>query len=214
MGLRQRLAALMAMRPASYQTLTADIATRLKQSALDGVLKPGDAMPDFVLPDAAGTLVFSDDLLARGPLVVVFFRGDWCPFCRMMLVALTDILPDIAAMGASLVALTPDTGDYANAAGRELGLRFPVLSDVDSATALAFGTNYVVPDAMRQVQEANGLDLAVRHSDGAWFLPMPATFIADRSGILRFCYASGDVTDRLEPEELLAALRTIAAAED
>jgi len=64
-----------------------------------------------------------------------------------------------------------------------------------------------VPDAIRQVQEANGLDLAVRHGDGAWFLPMPATFIADRQGVLRFVYASGDVTDRLEPEELVAKIR-------
>jgi peroxiredoxin len=211
MSLRQRLAALLNLRPAPYRTLLEELSARLQATAIDGVLKAGDKMPDFVLPDAQGTLVFSDDLLARGPLVVVFFRGDWCPFCTMTLAALNDVIADITAAGASLVALTPDTGDYATAAWSKLGLQFPVLSDVDSATALEFGTNYRVPDALRAVQEANGLDLAVRHGDGSWFLPMPATFIADRSGILRFSYASGDITDRLEPELIVAMVRDIAS---
>ena len=151
--------------------------------------------------------MYSADLLAQGPLVVVFFRGDWCPFCRMTLVALNEAMPAITAAGGALVALTPDTGEHVHATFHELGLKFPVLSDVDSATALEFGTSYLVPDAIRRVQEANGLDLAVRHGDGAWFLPMPATFIADREGMLRFVYASGDVTDRLEPADLVAKVR-------
>jgi peroxiredoxin len=198
---------MMGKRPAAYQELTRDLAERLRTTAMDGVLKPGDRMPEFVLPDAQGNLVCSADLLERGPLVVVFFRGDWCPFCRLTLVTLNEALPAIAATGGTLVALTPDTGEHTHATFHDLNLAFPVLSDIDSATALEFGTNYLVPDAMRQVQEANGINLAVRHGDGAWFLPMPATFIADRHGVLRFVYASGDVTDRLEPEELVAKVR-------
>ena len=207
MGLRERLAQLMGARPEGYRNLSRDLSERLRTTALEGVLKPGDRMPEFVLPDTAGNLVGSADLIARGPLVVVFFRGDWCPFCRMTLVALNEAMPAIAATGGSLVALTPDTGEHTHATFHDLGLTFPVLSDIDSATAVEFGTNYLVPDAMRQVQEANGLDLAVRHGDGAWFLPMPATFIADRHGVLRFVYASGDVTDRLEPDELVMKVR-------
>jgi peroxiredoxin len=206
MGLRQRLAQLMGMRPAVYQKLSRDLSERLRETALPGVLKPGDRMPEFVLPDAEGNLVYSGDLIARGPLVVVFFRGDWCPFCRMTLVALNEVLPAIVAAGGTLVALTPDIGEHTHATFHDLGLTFPVLSDLDSATALEFGTNYLVPDAVRHVQEANGLDLAVRHGDGAWFLPMPATFVSDREGIIRFAYASGDVTDRLEPDDIVAAV--------
>jgi len=207
MGLRQRLAQLMGTRPEVYQKMSRDLSERLRTTAMEGVLKPGDPMPEFVLPDTEGTLVGSADLIARGPLVIVFFRGDWCPFCRMTLVALNEAMPAITDAGGTLVALTPDTGEHSRATFHELGLKFPVLSDIDSATALEFGTNYLVPDAIRQVQEANGLDLAVRHGDGAWFLPMPATFVADRHGVLRFVYASGDVTDRLEPEELVAKIR-------
>jgi len=213
MSLRQRLAALLTLRPVRYRTLVADLAERLQSTALDGVLKAGDRMPAFILPDAEGNLVFSDDLLARGPLVVVFFRGDWCPFCTMTLAALNEVFPAIAAAGAGLVALTPDTGDFAGAAWRKAGLNFPVLSDVDSAIAMAFGTNYAVPEALREIQEGNGLDLALRHGDGTWFLPMPSTFIADRAGILRFAYASGDITDRLEPEMIAGLVREHASGE-
>jgi peroxiredoxin len=207
--LRQRLAQLMGTRPAVYQKLSRDLSERLGATAMDGVLKSGDRMPEFVLPDSEGNLVYSADLLARGPLAVIFFRGDWCPFCRMTLAALNQAMPAIAAAGGTLVALTPDTGEHTHATFHDLGLVFPVLSDIDSATALEFGTNYLVPDAIRQVQEANGLDLAVRHGDGAWFLPMPATFIADRDGMLRFAYASGDITNRLDPEDLVNQIREL-----
>src|SRR5882724_4260886 len=106
MGLRQRLVSLLSLRPERYRALVADLSARLHDSAMEGVLKAGDRMPEFILPDAEGNLVFSDDLVARGPLVVVFFRGDWCPFCTMTLVALNGVVSDIAAAGASLVALT------------------------------------------------------------------------------------------------------------
>src|SRR5271166_260103 len=138
MSLREQLAAMLTLRPERYRSLLRELAERLKKTAEEGVLKPGDPMPDFVLPDATGELVFSDDLLKRAPLVVVFFRGDWCPFCRTTLSALNEVAPDIEAAGASLVALTPDTGDYVNAASSGLGLSFPVVSDVDGATRRIF----------------------------------------------------------------------------
>ena len=210
MSLREQLAAMLTLRPERYRSLLRGLAKRLKETAEDGVLKPGDPMPDFVLPDAKGELVFSDELLMRAPLVVVFFRGDWCPFCRTTLSALNEVAPDIEAAGASLVALTPDTGDYVNAASSGLGLSFPVVSDVDGATALRFGVTYRVPDALYDYWTGVGIDIAARHGDSSHLLPMVATFIADRSGILRFAYASGDITDRVEPETILAQVREIA----
>ena len=136
MSLRQRLAAMMTLRPERYRNLLRELAQRLKTTAEPGALKPGDPMPDFVLPDAKGELVFSDQLLQRAPLVIVFFRGDWCPFCMTTLSALNACAPEIEAAGGTLVALTPDTGDYVHAAWSGARLTFPVLSDVDGATAL------------------------------------------------------------------------------
>ena len=211
MTLRQHLTEMMTTRPAVYRALVDELAARLGGTALEHALKPGDTLPPFVLPDARGQLVFSGDLLARGPLVVIFFRGDWCPFCKATLTALNQSIAAIRAEGAELVALTLDTGDHAVSDWRGLGLDFPVLSDADGGTALQFGAIYRVPDPLRAFFEAHGVDLAMRHGDPAWCLPIPATFVMDRRGIVRHVHASGDIADRMEPEEILAKLREIAA---
>src|SRR4051812_19836193 len=109
MGLQQTLSEMMAQRPATYRALLNDLTDLLRQATLSGVLEVGDPMPGFVLPDADGNLVFSGDLLRAGPLVVVFFRGDWCPFCRATLSALNEVAETIMEAGGSLVALSPDT---------------------------------------------------------------------------------------------------------
>src|SRR3954468_17061695 len=101
MELQQTLSEMMVQRPAAYRALLDDLTEVLRQAALSGVLKAGDPMPDFVLPDADGELVFSDDLLRKGPLVVVFFRGEWCPFCRATLAALNDVAGGPRARGGA-----------------------------------------------------------------------------------------------------------------
>jgi peroxiredoxin len=214
MGLQQTLSKMMTQRPAAYRVLLNDLTETLHKAALSGVLKEGDRMPDFLLPDADGNVVFSDDLLRIGPLVVVFFRGDWCPFCKTTLAALNDVATDIAGAGGTLVALSPDAAAFRDGAWHAQGLRFPVLNDIDGAIGLQFGTLFRVPDGMRDFYLATGIDLTLRHGDPSWFLPMPATFIADSSGVLRFAYASGDVTDRVEPEEIVVAVQAMSSAAD
>jgi peroxiredoxin len=211
MTLRQRLAAMMSVRPPAYRALLDAVTLTLRDNAIEQILRPGDRLPDFVLPDAQGNIVFSGELLARGPLVVVFFRGSWCPFCNETLTALDQILPEITAAGASLVALTFDTGDYVASDWQGLQLHFPVLSDVDGGTALTFGTMFRVPDALRAFYEKIGIDIGVRHGDETWFLPIPATFVADRTGIVRYVHASGDITDRMEPRDIMARVREVAS---
>ena len=209
MTLRERLEGMMRLRPPAYRALLDAVTTTLAATALDRMARTGDVFPEFVLPDAEGNLVLASELLTKGPLVVVFFRGDWCPFCKETLTALNHILPDITACGARLVALTFDTGPYVDADWRGLNLRFPVLSDVDGGTALTCGTMFRVPDALRSYYESLNIDIGARHGDTAWFLPIPATFIVGQDGIIRHVFASGDVTARMEPEEILTCLRAI-----
>jgi peroxiredoxin len=113
------------------------------------VLAPGAPMPDFLLPNAEGRLLSSGELLESGPLVVVFFRGDWCPFCMMMLSALEEVLPELHAAGATLVAMTPDTGGRALRAKQAHGLHCEVLSDVDNEAAMQFGVVVNPPESYR-----------------------------------------------------------------
>ena len=166
-------------------------------------------MPDFILPNAEGNLVFSDDLLQRGPLVVCFFRGGWCPFCRSTLSALEAARTEIEAAGARLVAVSPATAGGNTETKRDLGLGFDVLSDVDCAVGLQFGTVYRVTEAYRQALESYDIDLVRQHGSSDLLLPMPAAFVVDRTGRIVAAHVSGDVTDRYEPADLAARLRAL-----
>jgi peroxiredoxin len=174
-------------------------------------LKAGEPMPGFMLPSSTGDLVASSELLERGPLVVCFFRGDWCPYCNLELQALQEALPDIAATGATLVAITPDTGAAFQSAVRRHDLGYLVLSDADNGVGLQFGVVYRVPDAIRDLYLGLGLDLEARHGNVAWFLPIPATYIVDRNGIVRHAELDIDFTHRMEPSEIVGMLRALQA---
>jgi peroxiredoxin len=172
-------------------------------------LKPGDAIPPFLLPNAESRLVASNDLLARGSLVINFFRGNWCPYCRQTLKALEAVLPEIEAAGGQLVALTPDTGHHLADTKRVQRISYEVLSDVDGAVGLQFGVLFRAPAAYREVLAGYGIDLAERHGNDGGFIPLPATYVVDRDGIVRYAFVDIDFTRRAEPSAVVAALKHI-----
>ena len=190
---------------AAYQ----DLLSRLDRAETGArALKPGDAIPAFLLPNAESRLVASDDLLARGCLVINFFRGNWCPYCRQTL-ALEAALPEIEAAGGQLVALTPDTGHHLADTKRGQRLSYEVLSDVDSAVGLQFGVLFRAPAAYREVLAGYGVDLAERHGNDGGFIPLPATYVVDRAGVVRYAFVDIDFTRRAEPSAVVAALKHI-----
>jgi peroxiredoxin len=184
-----------------------DLLARLGRAEIGTrALKPGEAMPAFILPDAEGRLVASDELLAKGALVVNFFRGNWCPYCLQTLQALETALPEIEASGGRLVALTPDTGRYLGDTKRQQRLSYEILSDVDGAVGLQFGVLFRAPTTYREVLTGYGIDLAERHGNEGGFIPLPATFVVDRAGVVRYAFVDIDFTHRAEPAEIVAAL--------
>ena len=169
--------------------------------------KPGDTMPGFLLPNAEGRLVDAAELLARGPLVVTFFRGGWCPYCSATLEALEAVLPELSRAGGTLVAMTPETGGRALAMKRERGLHYEVLVDVDLAVAMAFGIVFRTPPLYLALLRRHGVDLAERSGNPGWLLPVPAAFLVGQDGVVRRAWVNVDFTQRAEPAEILAALR-------
>jgi peroxiredoxin len=169
-------------------------------------LKLGDAMPSFILPDAEGRLVASDELLARGALVVTFICGNWCPYSLAALRALEAFLPRIEAEGARLVALTPDTGRHLADTKQALHLTYEILSDVDGTVGLQFGVLFRVPVPFRELLAGSGVELAERHGNDGGFLPLPATFVVDPGGIVQYAFVEIDLTRRAEPSAILAVL--------
>ena len=172
-------------------------------------LQPGAPMPAFLLPNAEGRLVHSDDLLAHGPLIVTFIRGQWCPYCAMTLDALEAALPGIVANGATLVAMTPETGGRALLTQQQHGLNYQILVDVDLAVAMEFGIVFKTPPLYGALLNSRGIDIAARSGNPAWLLPVPATFLIAQNGTIARAWVNPDFTHRPEPEEILSALQTL-----
>ena len=202
---RRRVMAVAEVR-AAYDAMMTDLG---RTDFLSHALRVGGAFPDFLLPDAEGRLVSRNDLLAHGPAVVSFFRGTWCPYCAVTLDALQEDLPRIEAQGATLVAVTPETGGLALEMKRRHQAGFTVLADVDQGLAMACGVVFRVPEAYRRLLESRDIDLAKRQGNAAWFLPVPATFVLDRAGIVRWAFVDVDFTRRAEPDDVLAALAAL-----
>jgi peroxiredoxin len=169
-----------------------------------------DRIPDFELPNTEGQIVSSRELLARGALVLSYFRGEWCPYCVLELRALEEALPQIEELGATLVAITPDTGAALAKAKYENKLSYQVLSDADNGLALEFGLVFRLPEAVQKPFLEMGIDLPRRHGNDAWFLPIPATYVVDQGGIIRHAELDPDYTRRMEPNAIIALLQDIA----
>lgn len=191
---------------AAYEEL---VTTLRRNGFLPSVLAEEASFPDFVLPNTEGRLISLASLLSRGPVIVQFFRGEWCPYCRLMLDALVEALPEIEAAGATLIALTPETGPWAQAAKEAHGAPFDILSDVDCGVGLAAGVVFKVPPLYRARLLAGGVDFPDRHGNTAWFLPVPALFLLDRDGRIAWRFADPDFTRRATPEQIMAALRSL-----
>jgi peroxiredoxin len=181
------------------------LATLTRNGFLDGVIAPGAAFPDFMLPTAEGRLVSLGEFLARGPVVLSFFRGHWCPFCRLLLQALAAALPEIEAAGATLLALTPETGGLPLTMKTYHEAAFEVLADVDFGVGLAAGVVFKIPPLYRARVET--LDFPQRHGNGAWCLPVPATFIIAPDGVIAWRFVDVDFAQRPAPADILTALR-------
>jgi len=177
---------------------------------LDRALKAGDRAPDFTLPNARGGDLSLTNTLARGPVVLSFYRGGWCPYCNLELRALQQALPDIERLGATLVAVSPQTPDESLSTAEKNDLAYPVLSDVNSRTALAYGIAFDLAKELRPIYARFGHALPDRNGDESWTLPIPATFIIDRDGTIVLAYVDVDYRNRLEPSEVIAVLEKLA----
>ncbi len=171
-------------------------------------LKVGDVAPDFTLAAPDGTAWSSRDLLARGPLVVSFYRGVWCPYCNMELQALQGVLPSIRALGADLVAISPQTRPNSRKSVRDNGLDFAILSDERNEVAAAFGLRFALPDYLVDLYKALKNDLPGFNGDPSWTLPMPGRFVIGPDGIIQYAEVNPDYTRRPEPEDLLPAIQS------
>ena len=176
---------------------------------IEKALKTGDLAPNFRLPNASGRFVSLAGLRRNGPVVVTFYRGGWCPYCNLQLRAYQQVLGEITALGGKLVAISPQLPDGSLSTAEMNKLNFDVLSDVGNCVARSFGLVYSLPDELRAALTSNNKALPGINGDDSWELPLPATYVIASDLKIELAEIELDYRERLEPEAIVAALRSL-----
>lgn len=187
--------------------IDADIKRQVASDVTAHALQVGTQAPDFTLPDVSGKDVSLATLLAQGPVVLTFYRGEWCPYCNLQLNAYQQTLPQIQALGATLVAVSPQTPDHSLSLVEEKELTFSVLTDNGNRVARKYGLVYEVSSSLHTIYQQLGIVLPEYNGDDSWELPISATYILDQAGTIRTAFVDADFTHRLEPSAVLKGIQ-------
>ncbi|WP_339323314.1 peroxiredoxin-like family protein [Paenibacillus sp. FSL W8-0194] len=172
-------------------------------------LKEGDEAPNFTLANPLGEQVNLYDELAKGPVVLTFYRGSWCPFCNIQLRAYQQLLPDIKKLGGQLIAVSLQSPDNSLSHKEKEELTFQVLSDLNGRVADSYRILYELPDYLQNTYTKFGMDLTEFNQTDRWILPLTATFIIDKKGVIRRTHVDPDFMTRMEPREIIDQLKKI-----
>ncbi len=193
--------------PAEARAIIEANSAELAATGMDrDALGAGDRAPGFTLPSATGSRVALDELLAGGPVVLTFYRGAWCPYCNLALRALQQHHEAIRARGAALVAVSPQVPDESLSLAEKHELSFEVLSDIGSVVAKQYGIAFDLSGELAALYGQIGFDLQRVNGGHARTLPLPATFVIEADGVIRWAFMDTDYTKRAEPDDILAAL--------
>tara|TARA_R110001583_G_scaffold11613_9_gene52265 strand:+ start:58088 stop:58741 length:654 start_codon:yes stop_codon:yes gene_type:complete len=174
-------------------------------------IKLGAQAPRFELPNQQGKSVSLDDLLTKGPVVVTFYRGSWCPYCNLQLRALQEKLGEIHGLGAELIAISPQVPDGSLSKDEISAMDFIVLSDQNAKVAAKFGVAWVVPEFMLEHMRVDRkLDLEAINNGNGSIMPIPATFVLNSAGEVTWRFVDVDYRTRSEPADIIDALQKLS----
>ncbi|ARU55405.1 redoxin superfamily protein [Oleiphilus messinensis] len=192
------------------QSIMAEATAELSASDIEKLaVQVGSQLLEFTLPDQHGNQVTLSTLLQSGPLVVSFYRGGWCPYCNLELGALQKVLPEIEELGAQLVAITPELPDESMSTTEKNALQFKILTDQGASYARQLGLVFTLPEKLRPIYEAFGINIEKHNGSGQFDLPLAATYVVGQDGKIVSAYIDADYTKRQEPQEILSALKAL-----
>lgn len=198
-----------ALPPVASQIIDSGIAQVDAAGLTRHVLAAGQLAPNFTLPDATGQLQTLAALLAQGPVVLAFYRGNWCPYCNVQLRAYQQALPELALRGATLVAVSPQTPELSSLTASEKELAFPVLSDVGNVVARQYGLPYSVGPEVAGTLRSVGIDLAAFNGTADDELPLTATFVINTDGVIGWRWVEANFKHRADPTDIVQALEQL-----
>jgi peroxiredoxin len=169
--------------------------------------KPGEPMPGFVLPDENGDRVSLDDLLDEGPVAITFHRGHWCPYCRININALAQAQKELAEGEGQIIGIMPDLQKFVAELKSQSNVPFAILSDMDNGYALSLNlTVWVGAELQKMLQER--VNVPAFQGNSSWMLPIPATFVVGRDGLIIARFIDPDYRKRMTITDMLAAMRS------
>lgn len=188
----------------------------LRGDSIDAPLKPsplkaGDAVPAVTLKDTEGRAVTMGSMYAERPVVVMFYRGGWCPYCNESLKEWGQALGEFKGAGVDVVAVSMEKPEKAKAVREKLKTGYALLIDEDGEAARAFGVAFAVDDETKAKLRKYNIDLGASNASGRWELPVPGTFLIDTTGKVRHAFANEDYTKRADPDEFLAQAKRVMA---
>jgi peroxiredoxin len=175
----------------------------------EGAPKVGEAMPGFTMPDQDGRLHSLDEIIARGPAVLAFHRGHWCPYCRMNMVGLAEIQDQLG--DARIYAISAEQQAYTRKLKAESGARFPFLTDIDGGYTLSINLAIWVDELMAAMIAGAGWDIPGYQGGQAWILPVPSVFILDGEGVVRTRHVDPDYRRRMELDAIVSGVKALGS---
>jgi len=180
----------------------------IESGVLESAKQVGEMAPGFTLNNALGEEIALADYLAKGPVVLIWYRGGWCPYCNLTLHHLQQELPRIKAEGANLIALTPEQPDQSISTSEKHDLEFEVLSDIGNKVAKTYGVVFKLTDDVATIYNEK-FNLNAHNGDSTNELPLAATYIIDTDGKIAYAFIDPDYRKRAEPSEISQFLQTM-----
>lgn len=193
----------------TLKILMAELQVLIDTGIAEKAVQKGHSFPAFELSNANGETRSLSGFLSQGPLVISFYRGAWCPYCNLEINALQQRLPEITAAGAQLIAISPQQPNKSADQITSSQLTFEVLSDIENKLAKKCGLVFTLPESLRPIYETWQIDIPGHNGDDSFELPIPATYIVDASGHVRYAHVDMDYTRRLEPDVIIEQLKML-----
>jgi Peroxiredoxin len=179
-----------------------------ESGVLSKAINRGDKAPDFILKDHLGNNVILSHEYEKGPVILVWYRGGWCPYCNINLRYLQESLPQFTELGATLIAITPEVADSSLSTQEKLDLNFSVLSDTGNKVARSYGVVFKLSKELAEKYQA-AFNLHKYNGDTSDELPLATTYLIDKKGIVQYAFLDADYRKRAEPSDILKELKRI-----
>ncbi len=192
--------------PEVLQTMRGEIGNLAQSGIVENAISVGDKAPGFTLENSKGEHISLGELLENGSVVLSFNRGNWCPFCNLEFKALQESVTEIRKAGANLVVISPQLPIMSRELKNKSGFEYDILYDKGNQVAKEFGIAFALPESLRSIHEAFGMDIPAHNGDNTFELPLAATYVINKKGKVIYAYLNANWMERAVPEEYIAAL--------